>query len=83
MNFATMLQSASVVRKPRRVPISIIFAELGGKAGTKTLVEKSGTSKQAVTAKLHRMEERGLVRRVGTILRPGKGRSEIIWEWVL
>lgn len=59
------------------------FKEHGGKAGTNALAAHIGRASASILKSMYELEELGWVRRAGTILKSGPGKSQIIWEWVL
>lgn len=60
------------------------FAALGGKATTNQLAGHKGRSAPSILGSMHNLEEKGWVRRAGTILKfSGFGNKQIVWEWLL
>lgn len=59
-----------------------IFAEYGGRAGTNTLAGHLGRVNPSILSTMYDLEQQGLVRRAGYVLKSGPGKSQIIWEWI-
>lgn len=58
-----------------------IFSQLGGTATTTMLGVHTGRSSPSILVAMHNLEKKGLVRRVGSILRGGNRISQIVWGW--
>ena len=60
------------------------FAAFGGKAHTNQLAGHKGRSAPSILGSMYDLEEKGWVRRAGTILKSGRpGNNIILWEWLL
>lgn len=60
-----------------------VFAAYGGRASTNVLAGHKGRSAPSILKSMYDLEKKGWVIRAGTVLKPGPGHSQIIWEWVL
>lgn len=61
-----------------------VFAALGGKATTNQLAGHKGRSAPSILGSMYDLEEKGWVRRAGTVLKSGRpGNNIIVWEWLL
>ena len=74
-------QKATMAKK-RLAKWGGIFAEYGGRAGTNILAGHLGRGGPSILRSMYDLEEQGLVRRAGYVLKSGPGKSQIIWEWI-